>query len=65
MPDFGMFGAFALVCVLLWMRGEDYRKRSELAESRIVEIQEHADRAVRLLDDVLSFAGDLVRKTQL
>ena len=65
MPDFGIFGAFTVVCVLLWMRGEDYRKRSEIAEARVVEAEDHADRAVRLLDDVLSFAGDLVRKIQL
>lgn len=65
MPDFGVFGAFTVVCVLLWMRGEDYRKRMEAAELRIVDAEDHADRAVRLLDDVLSFAGDLVRKIQL
>jgi hypothetical protein len=65
MPDFGLFGIGAVVFVLLWMRGEDYRKRMEVAEARIVEAEDHADRAVRLLDDVLSFAGDLVRKIQL
>lgn len=65
MPDFQALGVFAIVCILLWMRGEDYRKRMEVAELRVVEAEDHADRAVRLLDDVLSFAGDLVRKIQL
>jgi hypothetical protein len=65
MPSFEVFGVAAIVFVLLWMRGEDYRKRMEVAEARIVEAEDHADRAVRLLDDVLAFTGDLVRKIQL
>jgi hypothetical protein len=71
MPSFEVFGAFAVVAVLLWMRGEDFRKRAELAEGKIDEEQERAARAVKLLDDVVAFSGqvarelvDLVKKSQ-
>lgn len=64
MPDFQVLGIASVVCIILWLWKEDYRKRNEILEDRAATDREHADRAVQLMEDVLGFAGDLVRKMQ-
>ena len=64
MPDFQVLGIASVVCIILWLWKEDYRKRNEILEDRAITAEKHADRAVQLMEDVLGFAGDLVRKMQ-
>lgn len=65
MPDFGALGIAAVVCLILWLWKEDAVKRNQILEDRITEAEERADRALQLLEDVLGFAGDLVKKLNL
>lgn len=65
MPDFGVLGIAAVVCILLWMWKEDERKQKEVALDRATLSEDHASRAVKLLEDVVGFAGDLVRKHEI
>lgn len=64
MPDFQILGVASLVCIILWLWKEDYRRRNEILEERCMTAEQHADRAVQLMEDVLGFAGDLVRRVQ-
>lgn len=65
MPDFGALGIAAVVCIVFWLWKEDAVKRNQILEDRITQAEERADRALQLLEDVLGFAGDLVKKLNL
>jgi hypothetical protein len=63
-PDFQVLGIASIVCILLWIWKEDYKKRNEILEDRAMKAEDHADRAVRLMEDLVAFCGDVVRKFQ-
>lgn len=62
MPDFSIFGAFALVCVLLWIRGEEYRRDRDIYRDKVVKAQTQADEAVKFAQRVLDHAENVFAK---
>lgn len=65
MPDFGALGIAAVVCIVFWLWKEDAVKRNHILEKQRLDAEDRADRALQLLEDVLGFAGDLVKKLNL